>query len=245
MQETTASTSDSFYEYDQYTEPCDKNEVFVFSTQVTTILNSLLFLLSFIGNGLVLWILLKYENLVSLTNVFILNLSIADLVLSSWLPLFIVYHRQGWVFGEMACKIVSALFSVGFYSGIIFLAFMTFQRYIAVVDPLSALKTRKPIFTILVSFVSWFLSICASVPTIIYKTQTNTGNFARCEYIQLRPILINNYQQNITFVIAFTVITFCYFRIIKTLRRSRSQRNHKPVKLISIIVTVYFFTGPL
>eukprot|EP00079_Xenopus_tropicalis_P036585 XP_017950356.1 PREDICTED: chemokine XC receptor 1 [Xenopus tropicalis] len=230
----------TFIFYDVQLEPCDKNDIYEFATLFNTILNSVLFSFSIIGNCLVLWILIKYESLVSLTNVFIFNLSIADLILSSWLPLFIVYHRQGWVFGEVACKILNAFFSIGFYSGIIFLTFMTFHRYLSVVDPLSALKAKNPLFGVAASLLSWLISICASIPVIIYKAQVDRNGFIICEYRDNLPHLVSNYQQNIVFLIAFVVIIVCYFSIIKTLRRSRSQRNHKPVKLIFIIVVVYF-----
>ncbi|OCT76014.1 chemokine XC receptor 1 [Xenopus laevis] len=242
MQETTAYYSTYTPDYDDFSTPCDKNDIYKFATLFTTILNSVLFFFSIIGNCLVLWILIKYESLVSLTNVFIFNLSIADLILSSWLPLFIVYHRRGWLYGELACKIVNAFFSIGFYSGIIFLTFMTFHRYLSVVAPLSALKARNPLFGIAASVLSWLISICASIPVIIYKVEVNKDDFISCEYSDTVPYLVSNYQQNLVFLFAFTVIIVCYFTIIKTLRRSRSQRNHKPVKLIFIIVVVYFFS---
>ncbi|KAM8967798.1 chemokine XC receptor 1-like [Pelodytes ibericus] len=233
------------YFYDGLIEPCNKEDVSKFAILLTTILNSLLFIFSVIGNCLVLWVLIAYENLLSLTNVFIFNLSIADLILTSCLPFFIVYHRQGWIFGPVACKTFNALFSIGFYSGIIFLTFMTYHRYLAVVDPLSALKTRRPIFGILTSVVAWLLSILASVPVVFFQSETKYADFNRCEYSAVLPELVNNYQQNVFFLIAFLVIIFCYFNIIRTLLKSHSQRNHKPVKLILIIVVVYFFSwGP-
>ncbi|KAM4705080.1 chemokine XC receptor 1 [Rhinophrynus dorsalis] len=241
MQETTDYIDfNTSYLYDDFSQPCNKDDIYIFATHLTTIFNSLLFFLSIIGNCLVLWILVKYEHFVSLTNVFIFNLSIADLILSSWLPFFIVYHRLGWVFGWEACKAINAFFSIGFYSGIIFLALMTFHRYLAVVDPLSALKVRKPVIGIMTSVVSWLISILASVPVMIFKVQTKIHDFTKCEYTQVLPELASNYQQNISFLLAFSVIIICYLRIIRALRRSRSQRNHKPVKLILIIVVVYF-----
>ncbi|XP_053571765.1 chemokine XC receptor 1 [Bombina bombina] len=244
MEQTTDFADYVSYSYDEslFNKPCDKVDIYVFAANLTTILNSLFFVFSIIGNCLVLWILIKYENLVSLTNVFIFNLSIADLIFTSWLPFFIVYHRRGWVFGSVACKIFNALFSIGFYSGIIFLTCMTFHRYLSVVDPVSAMKTRKPIFGIMASLISWIISIVASLPVIIFKTQTNSDGFQSCEYNDLIPKLVSNYQQNVSFLVAFAVIIFCYYKIIKTLLRSRSQRNHKPVKLILIIVVVYFIS---
>ncbi|XP_063780980.1 chemokine XC receptor 1-like [Pseudophryne corroboree] len=242
MEETTYILEFNTTYYAEYSAPCDKEEVFVFGALFTTILNSLLFIFGITGNCLVLWILIIHESLASLTNVLIFNLSVADVILTACLPFFIVYHREGWVFGAGACKVVSVLFSVGFYSGIIFLTFLTYHRYVSVVDPLSALKTKTPLFGILITVLAWSSSIIASIPVMIFHVQTTRADFTICEYNQIFPVLVCHYQQNVSFLLAFCAIIFCYFQIIRTLQQSRSQRNHKPVKLIIIIVVVYFFS---
>ncbi|XP_075067402.1 chemokine XC receptor 1-like [Mixophyes fleayi] len=242
MEETTYILESNTSDYPEYILPCNKEDVYVFVTLFTTILNSFLFIFGITGNCLVLWILIIHESLVSFTNVFIFNLSIADLILTACLPFFVVYHRQGWVFGAVACKVFSVLFSIGFYSGILFLTFLTYHRYVSVVDPLSALKTKRPLFGILITVLAWSISIFASIPVMIFHAQTAHADFTKCEYNQIFPVLVSHYQQNVFFVLAFCVIIFCYFKIIRTLQQSRSQRNHKPVKLILIIVVVYFFS---
>uniref|UniRef100_A0A8C5Q0N5 G-protein coupled receptors family 1 profile domain-containing protein n=1 Tax=Leptobrachium leishanense TaxID=445787 RepID=A0A8C5Q0N5_9ANUR len=234
--------SSSVSYYDELIEACDKEDVSTFATLLTTILNSFIFIFSIVGNCLVLWVLLAYENFESVTNIFIFNLSIADLILTISLPFFIVYHRYGWVFGAVACKTFNTLFSVGFYSGIIFLVFMTYHRYLSVVDPLSALKTRRPLIGILSSIIAWILSIGASVPVTIFQVETRIADSSKCEYKGILPEVVGIYQQNIFFLIAFSVIIFCYVNIMRTLLKSQSQRNHKPVKIILILVVIYFFS---
>lgn len=240
MEETTFSADLTTSESDtEYISPCNKEDVYAFVALFTTILNSFLFIFGITGNVLVIWILIIYEHMASLTNVFIFNLSIADLILTACLPFFVVYHREGWVFGPVACKVFNVLFSLGFYSGLIFLTCLTYYRYVAVVDPLSVLKTKRHLNGILITVVSWSVSIFASIPVMIFQVQTTSADFAKCEYSQIYPVLISHYQQNISFFFAFCVIVYCYFRIIRTLNNSRSQMNHKPVKLILIIVALY------
>ncbi|XP_018416166.1 PREDICTED: chemokine XC receptor 1 [Nanorana parkeri] len=241
MEETTFP--DYTTDYDPViVSPCNKEDVKMFVTLFSTILNSFIFIFGIIGNCLVLWILMTYESLESLTNIFIFNLSIADLILTSCLPFFSVYQSQGWVFGAMACKIFNILFSIGFYSGLIFLTFLTYHRYLAVVDPLSALKAKKTFLGILITVLAWVISIVASVPVMIFQVHSTTGDHNKCEYDQVFPVLLSHYQQNISFLLAFSSIIFCYYRIISTLQHSRSQRNHKPVRLILFIVLVYFLS---
>ncbi|KAK7896146.1 hypothetical protein WMY93_021471 [Mugilogobius chulae] len=94
--------------------------------------------LSVFGNSLVIAILIKYENLKSITNAFILNLAISDLLFTACLPFWVYYNAQGkWTLGETACKTVNFIFYIGFYSSGFLLILMTIHRYIAVVNPLS------------------------------------------------------------------------------------------------------------
>lgn len=76
------------FDYDPESFLCE-SKTFTFATFSTTILYFLVFLLSLVGNSLVLWVLVKYESLESLTNVFILNLCLSDLVFSCLLPVWI------------------------------------------------------------------------------------------------------------------------------------------------------------
>ncbi|KAG9461580.1 hypothetical protein GDO78_016349, partial [Eleutherodactylus coqui] len=219
--------------------PCNNEDVYAFVFLYTTILNSFFFIFGITGNVLVIWILITYEHMESLTNVFIFNLSVADLLLTACLPFFAVYHRQGWIFGPVTCKAFNILFSLAFYSGIIFLTCLTYYRYVAVVNPLSVLKNKRHLNGVLVTVLFWVVSLCASIPVIIFQTQTWFSDFAQCDYKQKYPILVIHYQQNVSFFVAFCVIVYCYFRIIRTLNNSRSQINHKPVKLILVIVALY------
>ena len=99
MEPSDIPESTTSYEYDPQSFLCEKR-TFVFATVSTTVLYCLVFFLSMVGNSLVLWVLVKYESLESLTNVFILNLCLSDLVFSCLLPVWISGYHWGWVLGE-------------------------------------------------------------------------------------------------------------------------------------------------
>ncbi|GLD50261.1 uncharacterized protein AKAME5_002787100 [Lates japonicus] len=120
--------NDSLYDYDYDDEVCEKGEVVQFGSIIVPVFFSLVITLSLTGNILVLVILALYENLKSLTNIFILNLAISDLVFTTGLPFWAIYHIWGWVFSEALCKIVTFVFFTGFYSSILFLTIMTIYR---------------------------------------------------------------------------------------------------------------------
>ncbi|XP_010217355.1 PREDICTED: chemokine XC receptor 1 [Tinamus guttatus] len=242
------NTPSSFgnYSYEYYfneSNICDRGNYFVFYTHLTTILYTLAFLLSLLGNTLVLWILFKYENLTSLTNVFIMNLCISDLVFSCMLPFWVVDQSFGWIFGEFLCKAVNAVFSTGYYSGVFFLTLMTILRYLSVVDPLSTLRAQTQRCGFLVSLAIWTCSILIVVPEVIHTTvQESVDGMKTCDYTEWKWKKVDIYQRNILFLISFAVIVFCYFKILIILLGAKSRRKHRTVKLILIIVVAFFLS---
>ncbi|NXP55272.1 XCR1 protein, partial [Heliornis fulica] len=222
---------------------CEMGGYFVFYTHLTTILYTLTFLLSLLGNTLVLWILFKYENLTSLTNTSIMNLCISDLVFSCMLPFWAVDQSFGWIFGEFLCKAVNGVFSVGYYSGVFFLTIMTILRYLSVVNPLSTLRSQTECFGFLVSLAVWTGSILIVIPEMIHTSvQEDVEGNKNCDYDDWEWKKIDIYQRNVLFLISFGVIGFCYTKILMILLRARSRRKHRTVKLILIIVVAFFLS---
>ncbi|NXX42472.1 XCR1 protein, partial [Tricholaema leucomelas] len=233
------------YEYsaNETSNTCEMGDYLVFYTHLTTVLYTLAFLLSLLGNTLVLWILLRYESLTSLTNVFLLNLSVSDLVFSCMLPFLAVDQSFGWVFGEFLCKAVNALFSVGYYSGVFFLTFMTILRYLSVVNPLSTLRSQTRCCAFLLSLAVWTGSILIVVPEVIQTTvQESLEGSNTCDYAEWKWKKVDIYQRNVLFLLSFGVIVFCYIKILLILLKARSRRKHRTVKLILIIVVAFFLS---
>ncbi|KAM6087321.1 chemokine XC receptor 1 [Chlamydotis macqueenii] len=238
--------SDDNYSYEysfNETNVCEMGDYFVFYTHLTTVLYTLAFLLSLVGNTLVLWILFKYENLTSLTNIIIMNLCVSDLVFSCMLPFWAVDQSFGWIFGEFLCKAVNAVFSIGYYSGVFFLTLMTILRYFSVVNPLSTLRSQMQRCGFLVSLIVWTGSILIVVPEVIHTTvQGNLEGDNICDYADWKWKKVDIYQRNVLFLFSFGVIVFCYSKILIILLRARSHRKHRTVKLILIIVMAFFLS---
>lgn len=240
---TTDSDDNYSYKYFYESNVCEMGDYFVFYTHLTTVLYTVAFLLSLLGNTLVLWILFKYENLTSLTNIFIMNLCVSDLVFSCMLPFWAVDQSFGWIFGEFLCKAVNAVFSIGYYSGVFFLTLMTILRYLSVVNPLSTLRSQTQRCGFLVSLVVWTVSILIVVPEMIDTTvQGKLEEDKTCDYADEKWKKVDIYLRNVLFLFSFGVIVFCYFKILIILLRARSRRKHRTVKLILIIVVAFFLS---
>lgn len=200
--------------------------------------------MSLAGNILVLVILALYENLRSLTNIFILNLAISDLVFTTGLPFWAIYHVHGWLFSEFVCKTVYFVFFIGFYSSVLFLTVMTIYRYIAVVHHFTDLNTKKIRTGILVSGFIWLISIGAAMPSLLQTTLMpiphQDKHSVGCVYKAPLWRDVATFQQNAFFLLAFTVMAFCYIQILGKIKKTRSNTKNRAVKLVFSIVAVFF-----
>ncbi|TRY55800.1 hypothetical protein DNTS_025646 [Danionella cerebrum] len=250
-------SGDYNYSYDPIgTGVCSEDEVISFGTNITPGIFILVVLFSCVGNTLVVWVLVKFENLKSLTNTFLLNLAISDLVFTIGLPFWAHYYMNGWTLGDHACKAVHYIFYTGYYSSLIFLTVLTVHRYIGVVHPMSVVMSRKSFHCYATSIVIWIISLCAAIPQAMHVQvagnpvddllalpDTATGARMLCEFHgDINWKRMSTYLQNTFFIIAFVIIVFCYSVILKRLLRPTSHSRRKTVQLILFIV-VFFFLG--
>ncbi|XP_037642866.1 chemokine XC receptor 1-like [Sebastes umbrosus] len=241
---TTGSTFDATtFDYSDYysenyeDEMCNKTNVMRFGAIFTPVFFSMVVILSLFGNILVIVILVKYEELKSLTNAFILNLAVSDLFFTTGLPFWAYSHMYGWTLGEYACKLVNFVFYVGFYSSGILLILMTAHRYVAVMNPLSGIVSTTGSKSIITCVIIWAVSIFVSSPAFVFpKVEQN-----HCGYPNSYWRLWGTYQQNILFILSSAVFIFCYSQIMcRLLRPTVQRRRSKTLKLIFTLMVVFF-----
>ncbi|XP_038244324.1 C-C chemokine receptor type 5-like [Dermochelys coriacea] len=234
------------YYYDPETEPCQKADVKKFASLFLPPLYSLVLIFGLVGNVLVVLILIKYKRLRSMTDIYLLNLAISDLLFILSLPFWAYYAAREWDFGNAMCKILSGVYYAGFYSGIFFIILLTIDRYLAIVHAVFALKVRTIAHGIFTSVLIWVVAILASLPGFIFHSVQKEGARWTCSShypsgyeIKWKQFLI--LKMNILgLVIPLVIMIFCYTEIIRTLLRCRNEKKHKAVRLIFIIMIVYF-----
>ncbi|XP_026170240.1 chemokine XC receptor 1 [Mastacembelus armatus] len=235
---TNPDNTSNYYSDDYEDEMSNETSVVQSGAVFTPVFLSIVVVLSLLGNILVIVILVKYENLRSLTNTFILNLAISDLFFTTGLPFWAYYHVHGWTLGDVACKMVSFVFYVGYYSSSILLILMTIHRYVAVMNPLSDIVSATGFSSILTCVIIWVVSIGAAFPALIVMT-AQSGKY--CEHPSSEWHLWGIYQQNIFFVVSSVVFTVCYSQIIcRLLRPTAQRRRNRTIKLIFTLIVVFF-----
>ncbi|TNN43027.1 putative C-C chemokine receptor type 3 [Liparis tanakae] len=245
------------YDYSNYSDdpmspapPCSLEGVNYLGARLS-ILFYFMFLFSVFGNGLVLVIIYRFEKLTTVTNVLLLNLVASSLIFMSSLPFTGVYLQLSyWIFGEVVCKIVGAVYYLGFYSSVLFLTLLTFDRHLAVVYSLGASRLRSRGYAAASCAAVWLLSGLACVrPMILHTTFRYMGNTTYCQEFpgetpSINVELLRNfgfYLQLILFLIfPLAVIAYCYARIAATVMSSKINAKFKTVRLIFVIVVLFF-----
>lgn len=264
---TTEDYWDNMSEYeDNYTTspetsgaiaaPCLQEDIYVFAERYSPIVYSLVFFLAVIGNVLVLCVIRRYRNsqsggacAFSLTDTFLLHLAISDLLLAFTLPLFAVQWAHHWVFGEAVCKISGALFSLNRYSGILFLACISFDRYLAIVHAVSSGWKRNTCHAQFACAIIWMVCLGLSGVDITFKVvmEVHIVGQTRGPLCQLYfPESSTQWHvglQLISVVLGFGVplliMLYCYIQIFRSLCNASRRQKRKSLNLIVSLVSVF------
>lgn len=204
----------------------------------------LIFIVSVTGNGLLLHILFHFENLRNVTNLFVLNLTCSDLVFTITLPFWAIYHTSHWVFGDLACKFLTAAYFVGLYSSVILLTAITVDRFITVVvqNQLST-SVRRHRCAMGACAGAWIISIAASlseaVDTVVEEVRD--GFFTCGASSSYSDSKLGYYLQvSLLFFLPFAIIVFCYSAILRTVMHTSNRRKLRTVMVVLSIVLVFF-----
>ncbi|XP_020842970.1 C-C chemokine receptor type 1-like [Phascolarctos cinereus] len=240
-------TTTEYYYYDGDAAPCHKDNVKELTSMFLPPLYVVVFIIGLLGNAMVVLILMKYKRLKTMTNIYLFNLAISDLLFLITLPFWIHYELQrDWVFGDAMCKLLSGLYYLGLYSEILFIILLTIDRYLAIVHAVFAIKVRKVVLSIVTSIMTWGVAFLASLPDIIFtRSQKEFFNYSCSPHFphetartwrQFQALKLNI----LALILPLLVMIFCYTGIIKILLRRRSEKKWKAVKLIFVIMVIFF-----
>ena len=181
-----------------------------------------------IGNSLVIVTVVTCKKLQTVTNFFLVNLSVADLAFLLICGSFSVVHYiiPKWPFGDVLCRVIQYLLYVTCYVVIYTLTLVSFVRYVTVVHGSKATLLRSKTFSIVANLAIWFVCLMAKIPLLIVHGVTVNEKEHRTECI----ISAKRYGQNLFatfFVFAYGlplgVTCALYIAIIIHLRRKRPR----------------------
>ncbi|KFP87950.1 C-C chemokine receptor type 8, partial [Acanthisitta chloris] len=173
-------------------------------------------------------------------------LAISDLLFVFSLPFLVQYTIVSqWTFGNSMCKVISSVYFIGFYSSVFFITIMSIDRYLAIVQSIYALRIRTTAHGVITSLVLWAVAILASVPDLIFSQEIYENNQVKCSLHYPDGNsgwkTFSNFEVNVLgWLIPVGVLIFCYHRILKNLQQCHTQNKYKAIKLVFIVVIVFF-----
>ncbi|CAL8326675.1 unnamed protein product [Arctogadus glacialis] len=243
------NTSYPDYVDNEHVELCSASNVNQFGSAIIPYFYYINFLLSYLGNWLALFIIVKLEKVNSVTNIFLINLVTSNILFASSFPFLAKYHSSEWIFGTVLCKLVSSAHLIGFYSSILFLTLMTFDRYLAVVHAVSAAKSRRRAYAIGASSIVWFITlVLASLNELVFKgVWKDSEQGLMCEETGYDPDvvkqwnLVSYYMRFLLFfLLPLFMVMYCYTCITVRIMSTLMREKWHSVKLIFIIMFTFF-----
>ncbi|CAI7935531.1 G-protein coupled receptor 4, partial [Podarcis lilfordi] len=122
-------------------------------------------------NCLALWAAYLQVRQKNELGVYLMNLSVADLLYIATLPLWIDYflHHDNWIHGQQSCKVFGFIFYTNIYISIAFLCCISVDRYLAVAHPLRFARFRRVKTAVAVSATVWAIEIGANSAPLFHN----------------------------------------------------------------------------
>ncbi|XP_076058574.1 tachykinin-like peptides receptor 86C [Oratosquilla oratoria] len=214
-----------------------------------------------IGNILVLWIVIANKRMRTTTNYFLINLSIADLMMATFNCAFnLAFLLNGdWPFGAAYCTFSQFVAHVTLGASVFTLTVISFDRFRNAMRPLRP-RMSKCCFLLLIGAI-WTISICLSAPILPYSTTVTFDLTGRSICVIQWPdgpldasrmdFIFNVLIFAITYVIPMVAMVVCYAIIgcklwdrgskpNMTVRQVDSIRSkEKVVKMLALLVILF------
>ncbi|XP_044024143.1 C-C chemokine receptor type 6a [Siniperca chuatsi] len=245
--------------------PCSHQNNHSVELVVGPYVHSIICILGFVGNSLVIVTYAFYKRTKSMTDVYLLNVAIADLLFVVSLPLIVYNELSSWSMGPVACKLLRGSYSVNLYSGMLLLACISTDRYIAIVHARRSFRLRSLPYSRLICTIVWATALLLSVPTFYFynwyepshtkdtfmdevevMNQTSKPPQYVCEFkfshnstAWNTKVAVPSVQVAVGFFLPLLIMVFCYTAVIVTLLRARNFQRHKAVRVVLAVVAVF------
>ncbi|KAL4231569.1 neuropeptide Y receptor [Mactra antiquata] len=221
----------------------------------------LLISISLFGNTLVCHVILKNPRMQTVTNFFIANLAVADLLLTCINVPFNIARNllDDWPFGSVICHLLNFSLMVSVYVSTFTLLGIALDRQQVLLYPLSP-RMSRPV-GVLVLCLIWFLAIGLSLPYGLYNNVRSVDfvlkEVKRC--VSDYPQPSDQWEKYLTivtlilqYVIPLAIIGVTYGRIVRKLwirthvgavtenqQASQQRTKRKSIKMLIFVVIVF------
>lgn len=213
---------------------------------VFCLLYSSIFILGIFGNVLVCYVVFRNKAMQSVTNLFITNLALSDILLCVLaVPFTPSYTFLGrWVFGKLICHTVPLAQGCSVYISTLTLTSIAIDRFFVIIYPFHPRMKLSTCITIIVLI--WTFAMLVTLPYGLYMRlhDDNNGTMLNqtlqedrlfyCEELwpseNMRKVF-SIATSILQFVLPFIIMAFCYICVsIKLNDRARSKPGSKTIR---------------
>uniref|UniRef100_A0A8C5F635 Vasopressin V2 receptor n=1 Tax=Gadus morhua TaxID=8049 RepID=A0A8C5F635_GADMO len=187
---------------------------------------SLILALTTLGNGFVLWVLLRRRKQNAPMHLFMVNLCVADLVVAFFqvLPQLVWDITERFQGPDLLCRSVKYMQIVGMFASPYMIVAMTVDRYYAICCPLQAYRGGTMSRWNTPIMVAWALALVLSIPQVFIFSRTELptgeydcwGQFAETwglkAYVTWMTVAV--------FILPALIITVCQIRIFREIHNN-------------------------
>lgn len=205
---------------------------------VFCVLYVVIFVLGVFGNVLVCYVVFRNKAMQTVTNLFITNLALSDILLCilavPFTPLYT--FLRGWVFGTTLCHMVPYAQGCSVYISTLTLTSIAIDRFFVIIYPF---HPRMRLTTcILIIFSIWAFSLLVTLPYGLYMIvqRWNTTDTSRFYCEENWPDesyrkLFGSITSTLQFILPFFIISFCYICVSMRLNdRAKTKPGAKSTK---------------
>lgn len=187
-----------------------------------------IFVTGICGNVLVCYVVFRNKAMHTVTNIFIANLALSDILLCTFAvpftPLYLFMHE--WVFGDVLCHLVPYAQGVSVYISAFTLMSIAIDRFFVIIHPFKPRLQVK--YSLLIVVFIWVAAGFLTLPYGIFMDLVPARDGRPyCDEMWPHDSFRKAFgftTSVMQFVIPFLIITFCYVRVCCKLRdRARSK----------------------
>ncbi|TWW71664.1 ovarian cancer G-protein coupled receptor 1-like isoform X1 [Takifugu flavidus] len=174
-------------------------------------------------------------------GVYLINLTVSDLLYLASLPLWLQYIFQDddWRHREWLCQLCGFLLYENIYVSIGFLCCVSLDRYLAVVHPLKFTSLRSMNTAWFISAFIWLKEIAVGIVFFHHKelSQTRRNQSVCFEHYPMKPweYPINYYRFIIGFIFPLIILTISYLCVLRTVSRSAGTQPDQKIRIRQLV----------
>ncbi|XP_030072533.1 succinate receptor 1 isoform X2 [Microcaecilia unicolor] len=215
-----------------------------------SILYTLEFILGMLGNSIVICGYIFCMKKWSTGNIYLFNLCVSDLAFLCTLPMLVQsYSKENWIYGDFMCQANRYLLFANLYTSILFLTFISIDRYMLIKHPFKEHLLQKKHSAIIISAAIWIIVTIEILPILTFIGPNNTHNGGNCSNYASsgdahKNLIFSICLTFLGFLIPMCVMCFFYVKLVFVLRKRNEQLTaivplEKPLMLVILAMTIF------